>query len=118
MANIGDQLPSRFVVMVGNQQKQVSKAFVCIAGLWKELAGLFVNVGAVSKPVKVGGGRLGDVDNDGSISITDYTLIRLHYLGTRLLTADQFYRADVNQDGVVDEVDYALVRDYILAGGT
>jgi hypothetical protein len=56
----------------------------------------------------------GDVNGDGSATISDYTLIRMHYLGLNLLTGAQLARADVNEDGIVDETDGDLVRDYIL----
>ena len=70
--------------------------------------------GSIDKKIFIGGGLYGDVNNDGEISITDYTLIRLHYLELSLLNQEEQNRADVNGDGVVDETDYDLVRDYIL----
>ena len=72
--------------------------------------------GSWSKKTHVG--RLGDVNGDGIIDISDYTLIRMHYQGISLLTGAALVRADVNRDGVVDEADFVLVRDYILGGGS
>ncbi len=68
--------------------------------------------GQWSKPTHIG--MLGDVNGDGQVSITDYTLIREHYLGQIPLTGANLVRGDINRDGVVDETDYDLLRDYIL----
>jgi len=56
----------------------------------------------------------GDANGDGAISISDYTLARLHILG--LKTLDSVYRsaADVNGDGNVTISDYTLMRLDIL----
>ena len=56
--------------------------------------------------------HMGDVNNDGKVSITDYTLIRLHILGLKPL--ENRNRADMNNDGVIDEQDCIEVREIIL----
>ncbi|MBT3319894.1 MAG: SpoIID/LytB domain-containing protein [Clostridia bacterium] len=57
---------------------------------------------------------LGDVNDDNEISITDYTLLRLHILGLSELTEDQISRADINDDGEITITDYTMVRLDIL----
>lgn len=57
---------------------------------------------------------LGDVNGDGNISITDYTMIRLAILGLNELTQAQQKAADVNCDGTVSITDYTMVRLHIL----
>ena len=54
---------------------------------------------------------MGDVNKDGKLSITDYTLIRLDKNGLKKL--DDRKSGDVNNDNVIDEKDYDIVR-YII----
>lgn len=54
--------------------------------------------------------RTGDVNGDGRISITDYTLIRLQINGV----IEQDMSADVNFDGIVDTKDADIVKYIIL----
>ncbi len=68
--------------------------------------------GPINKPVPFG--ILGDVNMDGAVTISDYTLIRYHYQGLQLLTGNPLQLGDVNRDGVCDETDYDLVQAYIL----
>jgi uncharacterized protein YkwD len=55
-----------------------------------------------------------DVNGDGIISVSDYTLIRLSILGIKPLTGDAKTAADVNGDGIISVADYTLVRLDIL----
>ncbi len=57
---------------------------------------------------------LGDVNGDGSVSIADYTMIRLHILELSQLSQEQILAADVNGDGSVSIADYTMVRLHIL----
>ena len=57
----------------------------------------------------------GDVNGDGKISISDYTLVRLHCEGIKSLTEEQIEYADVNNDGKIDYKDYDIIRDIILS---
>ena len=57
---------------------------------------------------------IGDVNEDGEITISDYTLIRLDILGLKEL-ADKS-TADVNYDGSIDEKDLEIIRLIILKG--
>ncbi len=70
--------------------------------------------GSINKRIFIGGGLLGDVNNDGEISISDYTLVRLHLLELSLLTQEEQNRADVDCDGECTESDYDLIREYLL----
>jgi hypothetical protein len=56
----------------------------------------------------------GDANGDGLISISDYTLARLHILGLKGLDGTYRTSADVNRDGNVSISDYTLMRLDIL----
>lgn len=62
-----------------------------------------------------GGYLLGDVDMNGSISISDYTLVRLHILGVKTLSGDALKIADVDRNDAVSISDYTYIRLHILA---
>lgn len=57
----------------------------------------------------------GDVDGDGSISITDVILLLRHLTGLTELTPSQFAAADVNEDGLLDIADATMIMRH-LAG--
>jgi uncharacterized protein YkwD len=59
-----------------------------------------------------------DVNGDGIVSISDYTLVRLSILGIRPLTGSEIAAADANGDGVVSITDYTLIRLEILGIGS
>ena len=56
----------------------------------------------------------GDANGDGAISITDYTLVRLHILGLKPLEGTSLVSSDVNLDSNVSISDYSLIRLDIL----
>jgi SpoIID/LytB domain protein len=58
--------------------------------------------------------KLGDVNSDGAISVSDYTLVRLDILGIKPLSGTARAAADVNGDGAVSVSDYTLIRLDIL----
>ena len=60
------------------------------------------------------GNALGDVNRDGKISISDYTLIRLDILGLKALGEEVRSSADINGSGTVTITDYTLLRLHIL----
>ena len=70
----------------------------------------FEGGGTTEQPV----GTLGDLNGDGSVNSTDYSILKRHILGITLLTGDALKNADVNQNGTVDSTDYALIRRKIL----
>ncbi len=57
----------------------------------------------------------GDVNGDGRISVSDYTMIRLHILGLKSVEEPYFQAADVNSDGKLSISDYTLIRLDILS---
>jgi hypothetical protein len=52
----------------------------------------------------------GDVNGDGLISVSDYTLVRLHLLGLNALTGMPLKAADANNDGSMSIGDYTVIR--------
>lgn len=118
--NIGDAIP--YGIKIAANQGSVSKAVTKIqispqeGSINKIVTGVQIAPvqGSINKKVFIGGGMLGDVSNDGEITITDYTLVRLHYLEQALLTQEEQNRGDVNRDGECNEMDYDLIREYIL----
>lgn len=57
---------------------------------------------------------LGDVNGDGRISISDYTLTRLDILDLKALIGLMKKAGDVNQNGAVTISDYTMMRLHIL----
>ena len=118
--NIGDTIPYGISIAAaqGGLNKAVTKIQIAPleGSINKEVTGVQIApaLGSISKRIFIGGGILGDVNNDGNVSITDYTLVRLHYLEEALLTQEEQNRGDVNRDGVCNETDYDLIRNYIL----
>lgn len=71
---------------------------------------------ATTQPVTtpVGNVLIGDVDQDGSITISDVSEIQLHLAEMATLTGNNLIAADANGDGVVDIKDASLVQSYIV----
>ncbi|MBQ3229623.1 MAG: metallophosphoesterase [Clostridia bacterium] len=59
-------------------------------------------------------GIKGDVNEDGSVLVVDYMLLKRYCLDTYKLNDAQKARADVNGDGNVTVVDYMLLKRYCL----
>lgn len=55
----------------------------------------------------------GDVNEDGVITIEDYSLIKSNLAGTVELTGTNYYEADVNNDSAVDAFDLYYVDTYV-----
>lgn len=55
-------------------------------------------------------GKLGDVNDDGAINSTDFSLLIAYILGSN----DEISNADLNADGIIDSNDNALLQGYIL----
>ncbi|MFZ5988562.1 MAG: dockerin type I domain-containing protein [Bacillota bacterium] len=66
------------------------------------------------KPTPSGSGSKGDINIDGRVDSTDYTLLKRHILRINTLTGNQLINADVNSDGKVDSTDLTLLKRYIL----
>ena len=58
--------------------------------------------------------KKGDVNGDGAIDVIDIAAMRLHFLGKRNLTGQEFASADANSDGVIDVIDIAAMRLHFL----
>lgn len=56
----------------------------------------------------------GDVNGDGKINATDYTLAKRHVLKTWKLEGVDLAAADVNGDGKVNATDYVLIKRHVL----
>lgn len=61
---------------------------------------------------------IGDVDDNGKISVSDYLLIRKHIIGTITLTDSENKRADVNRDNKISTADYISIRKIIINNET
>lgn len=57
--------------------------------------------------------KLGDANNDGSVSMKDIMLMQNHVAHTITLTDVDFIAADVNLDGTVGMKDILMVQNYI-----
>ncbi len=58
--------------------------------------------------------KLGDVNNDGSITVSDLAAIRLHMLEISILSGDKLLAADTNVDGKITVSDLAGIRLHML----
>ena len=58
---------------------------------------------------------LGDVNNDGKVSSSDYVLIKNHIMGKKILSDNAKKYADYNKDGKVSSSDYVLIKNYIMS---
>lgn len=70
---------------------------------------LLLNIFSVSF---VFGVSYGDLNNDGEIDSTDFTMLKRHIL--RKLTIDDITAADLNGDGEVDSTDVTILKRYLL----
>ena len=61
--------------------------------------------------------KVGDVNNDGKISPTDYVLIKNHIMQIKELQTEREKKAaDVNKDGKISPTDYVLIKNHIMHG--
>lgn len=56
----------------------------------------------------------GDLNGDGYVDSTDYTVLKRHILKISVLPQDKIEAADLNLDGFVDSTDYSILRRFIL----
>lgn len=59
---------------------------------------------------------LGDINDDGKVNATDYTLCRRSILGITTLTEAQIYRGDTDGDGVITQTDADNIKRIIQKG--
>jgi hypothetical protein len=57
---------------------------------------------------------MGDVNGDGSYTITDVILCVQYVMGFIDLEEDQIYRSDVNFDDEIDILDVLLIVDVVI----
>lgn len=58
---------------------------------------------------------IGDINNDGRISIADAVLLQNHLLNRAPLTVNRAYAADIDQDGIIDVFDMVLMRKLLIS---
>ncbi len=58
--------------------------------------------------------KLGDINSDGNITVSDMATIRLHLLSKYTLSGNAFTSADINKDGKITVSDMATVRLHLL----
>jgi endoglucanase len=68
----------------------------------------------VVTPTPTSNVKLGDVNGDGAVNSTDYSLLRRCILGIIQLTDAMSASGDMNRDGKVDSTDYALLKRHLL----
>ena len=56
----------------------------------------------------------GDIDGNGSVSISDWMCIVRYLSGVYTLSNEQATKADVNNDGVIDYKDSNIISDYVV----
>ena len=112
-------LPDELINDLGGPKKQVLNPFnlnVKIKNL-VDSNGDFVNLDYnisfydVNSPEPVY--MLGDVDNNGVINATDYTMIVRYLKGYETLSKAQLVAADVDKNGTVNATDYTKIVRYL-----
>ena len=73
-------------------------------------------IGKVDEYTRAGDAPLsaGDINGDGTISLSDMTRVKMHILGRLLLKGDAFTCADVNKDNKITLADLTLMKKHIL----
>ena len=64
-------------------------------------------------PSNLSGYKLGDVNFDNSITITDLTLAAAHAKGKNILSASRIKAADINRDGKVNTTDITRIAAHV-----
>ena len=57
--------------------------------------------------------KKGDVNGNGIVELTDYSMILKHVKGIKLLEGEQKQRADVNGNGTIELTDYSMVLKHV-----
>ena len=57
--------------------------------------------------------RYGDVDGDGAVTTKDALMLMQAINEERILTDDEFKRADLNKDGVLSSMEALRILQYI-----
>jgi len=56
----------------------------------------------------------GDLNGDGLVNSSDYSLLKRYILKQIDLTEDKLKAADLNRNGSVDSVDYSILKRFLL----
>ena len=59
----------------------------------------------------------GDLNGDGTVSLSDFVLIKAYLLGVRPLSGAYMEAADMNGDGTVTLIDFVQIKSYLLGIG-
>ena len=59
---------------------------------------------------------LGDIDEDGAISTTDYLKIKSFFLGQNELYEKEFLKADIDGNRIINTTDYLYIKKIFLDG--
>lgn len=58
--------------------------------------------------------KIGDINSDGYVNVSDLVLLQKYLLNSGVFTAEQYANADLNRDSVVDVFDMADMRKKVL----
>lgn len=73
-----------------------------------------VDFNTVGGNVNIDTGLLGDVNDDGVVSVLDATLIQKYIVNTISFDKEILERADVNKDNAISVLDATLIQKYIV----
>lgn len=73
-----------------------------------------INFGTSSGKVSVNKANIGDISNDGFVTIQDVTVLQKYLAGVVSLNKEQLAVADTNGDGNIDIQDAAQIQKYIV----
>ena len=65
------------------------------------------------KTIKKNAPLLGDINNDGKVSVEDSNLVISHINGKKELDEFEFAASDINKDSKADEQDYQILKAYV-----
>lgn len=77
-----------------------------------------VTVGFCVVPADISGYKLGDVNFDGKIDVSDVTLVASHVKGFNTFGSARSKAADVSEDGKVTVADVTMLASYVKGTGT
>lgn len=88
----------------------MKKIVVKVSSLILLLSGLFI----ASCLTLFGAGSLGDVNSDGNVDSTDYSLMKRYLLNIVGENSINTGNSDLNSDGFIDSTDYAMLKKHLL----
>lgn len=82
--------------------------------LYVNTTGTVPSGGTEPEPPPVPTYKLGDINDDGKISISDLGTVKLHLLGRYTISGDAALAADVNKDGKISISDLGTIKLHLL----